>query len=94
MFSTHVGPKQAPQQAQEGSESSSVAYLRPETAQGMFASFGLLQGMVRRDLPWGVGQVGRAFRNELRASHFLFRSREFEQLEIEWFCKPEEEDKW
>ena len=79
MFKTHVGPVQ---------DSSNVAYLRPETAQLIFADFKLIQESSRLKLPFGIGQVGKAFRNEISPRDFLFRSREFEQMEIEFFVHP------
>jgi glycyl-tRNA synthetase len=79
MFKTHVGPVQ---------DSANVAYLRPETAQLIFADFKLIQESSRLKLPFGIGQVGKAFRNEISPREFLFRSREFEQMEIEFFVHP------
>jgi glycyl-tRNA synthetase len=79
MFQTHVGPVQ---------DESGLAYLRPETAQGIFVNFlNVLQSM-RRKLPFGIAQVGKSFRNEITPGNFTFRTREFEQMEIEYFCKP------
>ena len=79
MFKTYVGPVQ---------DESGLAYLRPETAQGIFANFlNVLQSM-RRKLPFGIAQIGKAFRNEITPGNFTFRTREFEQMEIEYFCKP------
>ena len=80
MFKTQVGAN---------SEKSSVAYLRPETAQSIFAQFKNIISTNRVKLPFGVAQIGKAFRNEITPKQFLFRSREFEQMEIEWFCKAE-----
>ena len=79
MFKTHVGPVEADENA---------AYLRPETAQGIFAAFANVLQTMRRKLPFGVAQVGKAFRNEITPGNFTFRTREFEQMEIEYFCKP------
>lgn len=79
MFKTHVGPVQ---------DSANVAYLRPETAQLIFADFRLVQESARLKLPFGIGQAGKAFRNEISPREFLFRSREFEQMEIEFFVHP------
>ncbi len=79
MFQTHVGPVQ---------DDSGLAYLRPETAQGIFTNFlNVLQSM-RRKLPFGIAQIGKSFRNEITPGNFTFRTREFEQMEIEYFCKP------
>jgi glycyl-tRNA synthetase len=80
MFQTNVGPKKG---------DDSVAYLRPETAQLMFADFKLVQENARLKLPFGIAQMGRAFRNEISPRAFLFRCREFEQMEIEYFIHPD-----
>jgi glycyl-tRNA synthetase len=85
MFKTHVG-------ALEGK--SSVAYLRPETAQGIFVNFKSVCDTARVRIPFGIGQIGKAFRNEINPRNFTFRSREFEQMEIEFFCRAEEADGW
>ncbi|NOX58472.1 MAG: glycine--tRNA ligase [Planctomycetes bacterium] len=85
MFKTHIG-------ALEGS--SSVAYLRPETAQGIFANFKNVIDSSRVKLPLGIAQIGKSFRNEINPRNFTFRSREFEQYEIEFFCHPSEADEW
>lgn len=77
MFTTNIGPK-----------AGSVAYLRPETAQIIFANFKLIQENARLKLPFGIAQAGKAFRNEISPRNFIFRSREFEQLEIEYFIDP------
>ncbi len=79
MFKTTVGPVETEE---------SLAYLRPETAQGIFANFLNVQQTTRRKLPFGVAQIGKAFRNEITPGNFTFRTREFEQMEIEYFCKP------
>jgi len=79
MFKTHVGPVE---------DESSEAYLRPETAQGIFCNFGLVQQSMRMRVPFGIAQTGKAFRNEITTGNFVFRTREFEQMEIEYFCKP------
>lgn len=71
-----------------------LVYLRPETAQGIFINFKNIQRTTRRKLPFGVGQVGKAFRNEITPGNFIFRTREFEQLELEFFCQPQTELKW
>ncbi len=85
MFSTHVGPV---------AESSSVAYLRPETAQAMFVQFENVATSMRRKLPFGIAQIGRSFRNEITPGNFIFRLREFEQMEMEFFVHPRDEDEW
>jgi glycyl-tRNA synthetase len=85
MFKTHVGPV---------SDSSSIVYLRPETAQGIFVNFLNVQGTSRQKLPFGIAQIGKAFRNEITTGNFIFRTREFEQMEMEFFCKAGETDKW
>lgn len=71
-------------------DSSSVIYLRPETAQGIFINFSQIQRTTRLKLPFCVCQIGKAFRNEITPGNFIFRTREFEQMEIEYFCKPEQ----
>ena len=85
MFKTHVGALE---------DKSSVAYLRPETAQGIFVNFKNVCDTARVKVPFGIGQVGKAFRNEINPRNFTFRSREFEQMEIEFFCRPDEADQW
>ena len=69
-------------------------YLRPETAQGIFVNFKNIQRTTRRKLPFGVGQIGKSFRNEITPGNFIFRTREFEQMELEFFCKPGTEIEW
>lgn len=69
-------------------------FLRPETAQGIFVNFGNVLRSIRKKLPFGIGQIGKSFRNEITPGNFLFRIREFEQMELEFFCKPGEDDKW
>lgn len=69
-------------------------YLRPETAQGIFVNFKNIQRTTRKKIPFGVGQVGKAFRNEITPGNFIFRTREFEQMELEFFCKPGTEMEW
>ena len=81
MFNTTIGPV---------SESGTKVYLRPETAQGIFVQYKNLLNTQRVKLPFGVGQIGKAFRNEITPGNFIFRVLEFEQMEIEYFCKPEE----
>jgi glycyl-tRNA synthetase len=85
MFKTNLGPVE--------SEESTV-YLRPETAQGMFVNFKNILGTTRKQLPFGIAQIGPAFRNEITPGNFIFRTREFEQMEIEYFVKPEEWETW
>ena len=85
MFKTHVGALE---------DHSSVAYLRPETAQGIFVNFRNVVDTARVKLPFGIGQIGKAFRNEINPRNFTFRSREFEQMEIEFFCAPSEAAAW
>src|SRR6266576_2624840 len=81
MFETHVGA---------AAEESSVAYLRPETAQSIFVQFKNVLEVSRKKLPFGIAQIGKAFRNEINPRNFTFRSREFEQMELEYFCRAEE----
>lgn len=69
-------------------------YLRPETAQGIFINFKAVQRSTRKKLPFGIGQIGKSFRNEITPGNFVFRMREFEQMELEFFCRPEEAGKW
>ncbi len=71
-------------------DSSSVVYLRPETAQGIFVNFPNVDDSVHKKLPFGIGQIGKSFRNEITPGNFTFRTREFEQMEIEYFCRPEQ----
>jgi glycyl-tRNA synthetase len=85
MFKTFVGAAE---------DSASVAYLRPETAQGIFANFKNVLDSTRLKLPFGIAQIGKAFRNEINPRNYTFRSREFEQMEIEFFCHPDESRKW
>jgi glycyl-tRNA synthetase len=85
MFKTHVGPVE---------ESASVAYLRPETAQGIFVNFDNVATTMRRKPPFGIAQIGKSFRNEITPGNFIFRDREFEQMEMEFFVPPQEEDDW
>jgi glycyl-tRNA synthetase len=74
--------------------SDSKAFLRPETAQGIFLNFKNVQESMRAKIPFGIAQVGKAFRNEINPRNFIFRSREFEQMEMEWFCDPKESKEW
>lgn len=85
MFKTYVGALE---------DASAVAYLRPETAQGIFANFRNVLDSTRLKLPFGIAQIGKAFRNEINPRNYTFRSREFEQMEIEFFCHPAESMKW
>ena len=85
MFQTHVG-------ALEGE--GSLAYLRPETAQGIFVNFKNVLQLARRKPPFGIAQVGKSFRNEITPGNFLFRMREFEQMEMEFFVPPDEAEQW
>ncbi|MBU3805906.1 MAG: glycine--tRNA ligase [Candidatus Fournierella pullistercoris] len=85
MFKTAIGVTE---------DSSSTCYLRPETAQGIFLNFANIQRTTRRKLPFGVCQVGKSFRNEITPGNFTFRTREFEQMECEFFCKPGTDLEW
>jgi glycyl-tRNA synthetase len=85
MFKTHVGALE---------DNSSITYLRPETAQGIFVNFKNVCDTARVRVPFGIGQVGKAFRNEINPRNFTFRSREFEQMEIEFFCRASEAPQW
>ena len=71
-------------------DSSSVVYLRPETAQGIFVNFTNVIDATHRKLPFGIAQTGKSFRNEITPGNFTFRTREFEQMEIEYFCRPQQ----
>ena len=82
MFKTQVGPVE---------NTASVAYLRPETAQGIFVNFLNVQSSMRKKLPFGIAQIGKAFRNEITPGNFIFRTREFEQMEMQYFIKPGEQ---
>ncbi|MDD6308634.1 MAG: glycine--tRNA ligase [Clostridia bacterium] len=75
-------------------DSSSELYMRPETAQGIFVNFKNVQRTTRKKVPFGIGQIGKSFRNEITPGTFIFRIREFEQMELEFFCKPGEDLKW
>ena len=85
MFKTYQGVTE---------DSSSELYLRPETAQGIFVNFKNIARTTRRKLPFGVGQIGKSFRNEITPGNFIFRIREFEQMELEFFCKPGTDLEW
>jgi len=80
MFKTHMGPVE---------ESAAITYFRPETAQGIFVNFKNVQTATRKKLPFGIAQIGKSFRNEITPGNFIFRTREFEQMEIEYFTRPE-----
>ncbi len=84
MFKTTVGAVSSDE------DESALAYLRPETAQGIFINFGNVLNTSRRKLPFGIAQIGKAFRNEVTPGNFIFRTREFEQMEMEYFCRPED----
>lgn len=75
-------------------DSTALIYLRPETAQGIFVNFKNVLRTTRKKMPFGIAQVGKSFRNEITPGNFIFRTREFEQMELEFFCKPEEDLKW
>jgi glycyl-tRNA synthetase len=85
MFKTHVGPVES---------DASIAYLRPETAQGIFVNFKNVQTTTRKKPPFGIAQIGKSFRNEITPGNFIFRTREFEQMEMEFFVPPDESAKW
>ncbi|ADJ26077.1 glycyl-tRNA synthetase [Dehalogenimonas lykanthroporepellens BL-DC-9] len=85
MFKTFMGPVE---------DSAAVVYLRPETAQGIFVNFENVLGTTRKKLPFGIAQIGKSFRNEITTGNFIFRSREFEQMELEYFVKPGTDDYW
>jgi glycyl-tRNA synthetase len=85
MFKTHMGP--VPDEA-------NAVYLRPETAQGMFVDFLTVQQASRKKIPFGIAQIGKSFRNEITPGNFIFRTREFEQMEMEFFVKPGSDEEW
>jgi glycyl-tRNA synthetase len=85
MFRTSVGPV-------DSGDDSGLVYMRPETAQGIFVNFGNVLDTMRRKLPFGIAQIGKAFRNEITPGNFTFRTREFEQMEIEYFVRPGEDE--
>ena len=85
MFKTYVGPVE---------DDASVAYLRPETAQGIFVNFANVQTTTRKKPPFGIAQIGKSFRNEITPGNFIFRTREFEQMEMEFFVPPEDGERW
>ena len=85
MFKTFMGPVE---------DSSAAVYLRPETAQGIYVNFLNVQGTARQKVPFGIAQIGKAFRNEITPGNFIFRTREFEQAEMQFFVKPGEDEAW
>ncbi|HYZ47003.1 MAG TPA: glycine--tRNA ligase [Actinomycetota bacterium] len=85
MFKTHMGPVE---------DSTNLVYLRPETAQGMFVDFATVQQASRKKIPFGIAQQGKSFRNEITPHNFIFRTREFEQMEMEFFVKPGTDEQW
>ena len=85
LFETHIGVTD---------EAKSICYLRGETAQGIFTNFLNVQRTMRTKVPFGIGQVGKSFRNEITPGNFIFRTREFEQMELEFFCKPNTDLEW
>jgi len=85
MFKTHAGPVE---------DDAAIVYMRPETAQAMFVDFALVQGAGRLKIPFGIAQQGKSFRNEIVVEHFTFRSREFEQMEMEFFVEPGTDEEW
>jgi glycyl-tRNA synthetase len=85
MFKTFVGPVE---------DEGAVVYLRPETAQGIFVNFLNVQSASRQKPPFGIAQIGKAFRNEINTKNFLFRTREFEQMEMQFFVKPGTDEQW
>ena len=85
MFKTTIGPVD---------DGTSFVYLRPETAQQIFTNFKNVVDSTSRTLPFGIAQIGKAFRNEITPGNFTFRTREFEQMEMEFFCSPEEDESW
>ena len=85
MFQTYMGPVK-----EEGNE----VYLRPETAQGIYINFSNILRTTRSKIPFGVANIGKSFRNEITPGQFIFRTREFEQMELQFFCREEEEEKW
>ena len=85
MFKSHMGPVE---------EDASVVYLRPETAQGIYVNFSNVQLTSRKKIPFGIAQIGKAFRNEITPGNFIFRTREFEQMEMQYFVKPGTDEEW
>ena len=85
MFKTFMGPVE---------DDAATVYMRPETAQAMFVNFENVQTTSRKKIPFGIAQIGKSFRNEITPGNFTFRTREFEQMEIEFFCEPGTDDEW
>ncbi|SYZ72115.1 Glycine--tRNA ligase [Candidatus Zixiibacteriota bacterium] len=85
MFKTFMGPVE---------DSTAVVYLRPETAQGIYVNFLNVKNSSRQKIPFGIAQIGKAFRNEITPGNFIFRTREFEQMEMQFFIQPSEDEKW
>jgi glycyl-tRNA synthetase len=85
LFKTFMGPVE---------DAAATVYLRPETAQGIFTNFENVRRTARRRLPFGIAQIGKSFRNEITPGQFVFRTREFEQMEMEYFCRPEAAQQW
>jgi len=85
MFKTFVGPVE---------DDAAVTYLRPETAQGIFVNFANVQTTSRKKPPFGIAQIGKSFRNEITPGNFVYRTREFEQMEMEFFVPPEDAERW
>ncbi|OGQ17928.1 MAG: glycine--tRNA ligase [Deltaproteobacteria bacterium RIFCSPHIGHO2_02_FULL_40_11] len=85
MFKTYMGPVES---------EANIVYLRPETAQGIYVNFLNVQSTMRHKIPFGIAQIGKAFRNEITPGNFVFRTREFEQMEMQYFVKPGEDKKW
>ena len=85
MFKTFMGPVE---------DSTATIYIRPETAQGIYVNFLNVQGAARQKVPFGIAQIGKAFRNEITPGNFIFRTREFEQAEMQFFVKPGDDDEW
>jgi glycyl-tRNA synthetase len=85
MFETNIGPVK---------NENSAVYLRPETAQGIFVNFENVLRTMRAKLPFGIANIGKSFRNEITPGQFIFRTREFEQMEIEFFCRQEDQEQW
>ena len=75
-------------------DAKNTVYLRPETAQGIFVNFKNVQRTSRKKIPFGIGQIGKSFRNEITPGNFTFRTREFEQMELEFFCEPDTDLEW
>jgi glycyl-tRNA synthetase len=85
MFKTFMGPVES---------EANIVYLRPETAQGIYVNFHNVASSARQKVPFGIAQIGKAFRNEITPGNFIFRTREFEQMEMQFFVKPGEDEKW